>query len=92
MEQHKNEDPKKQSSPNSTLSPLSEAYRKLAPYQNAVTLLIASVGVMTYLGYRLDNKWQTEPWLTVIGAALGIALGFYNFFKIILSLEKKDKE
>ena len=90
MEQPKNDESKKQSSANSTLSTLSEAYRKLAPYLNIGYFFGASVTVMTLLGFYLDKKWQTDPWLTVSGAVLGIAMGFYNFFKTVFNLEKKD--
>lgn len=90
MEPPKNDESKKPSETSSTLSSLSEAYRKLAPYLNIGYFFGASVTVMTLAGYFLDKRWQTDPWLTVFGAVLGIGMGFYNFFKTVLNLEKKD--
>jgi len=92
VEHPKNDESRKRSSTNPTLSNLSEAYRKLAPYLNIGYFFGASVTVMILLGYYLDKKWQTDPWLTVCGAVLGIGLGFYNFFKTVLNLEKKDRK
>jgi F0F1-type ATP synthase assembly protein I len=92
VEQPKNEETKKQSSPNSTLSSLSEAYRKLTPYLNIGYFFGISVTGLTLLGYYLDKKWQTDPWLTLVGAILGIGMGFYNLFKTVSALEKKDNE
>jgi F0F1-type ATP synthase assembly protein I len=92
VEQHKNEESKKQSSPNSTLSSLSEAYRKLAPYLNIGYFFGVSVTGLTLLGYYLDRRWQTDPWLTLVGATLGIGMGFYNFFKTVFAMEKKDRK
>jgi F0F1-type ATP synthase assembly protein I len=90
VEPPKNDESKKRSETSSTFSSLSEAYRKLAPYLNIGYFFAASVTGMTLLGYYLDKKWQTDPWLTVCGAVLGIGLGFYNFFKTVFNLEKKD--
>lgn len=92
MEPPKNDGSKKPSKTNSTLSSLSEAYRKLGPYLNIGYFFAASVTVMTLLGYYLDKKWQTDPWLTVCGAFLGIGMGFYNFFKTVLNLDKKERK
>lgn len=92
MEQPKNEESKKKPSPNPTLSSLSEAYRKLAPYLNIGYFFGISVSGLTLLGYYLDRKWQTDPWLTLVGAVLGIGMGFYNLIKTVFALDNKDKE
>lgn len=92
MEHPKNNEAKKSQPKNPTLSSLSEAYRKVAPYLNIGYFFAASVTIMILLGHYLDKKWQTDPWLTVCGAVLGIGLGFYNFFKTVLNMEKKDGE
>lgn len=89
VEHPKNDETKKGPLKNPTLSSLSEAYRKLAPYLNIGYFFAASVTLMIFLGYYLDKKWETDPWLTVCGAILGIAIGFYNFFKTVFSIEKK---
>ncbi len=70
---------------------LAEAYRKLAPYLNIGYVMAASIALLTWLGYLLDKKWDTFPWFTIIGAVLGITVGFYNFFKTVFLLNKKDE-
>jgi F0F1-type ATP synthase assembly protein I len=92
VEPPKNDKPKKNLSENPTLSSLSEAYRKLAPYLNIGYVFAASVTIMILLGVYLDKKWHTDPWLTVCGAVLGIGLGFYNFFKTVLNIDKKNDD
>jgi len=71
---------------------LPAAYRKLAPYLNIGFVLAGSVLFFTWLGFTLDKRWSTQPWLTVLGAFLGIFTGFYHFIKIILVEEKKDQK
>lgn len=90
MEQPKNKGSQEPTSNKSILSSLSEAYRKLAPYLNIGYFFAISVTLLTLLGVYLDKKWQANPWLTLCGAILGIVLGFYNFFKTVFSLEKKN--
>jgi F0F1-type ATP synthase assembly protein I len=71
---------------------LPAAYRKITPYLNIGLVLAGSVLFFTWLGFTLDKHWSTRPWLTVIGAFLGIFTGFYHFIKIILNEERKGQE
>ena len=43
-------------------------------------------------GRWLDEKWGTEPWMLIIGSLVGMASGFYHFFKTVLRLDKEQKE
>lgn len=43
------------------------------------TQLAVSVLVGVYVGYRLDARWGTGPWLFLLGSALGLGLGMYSF-------------
>lgn len=43
-------------------------------------------------GMYLDNRWGTKPWLVVTGALLGIAVGFYNFFRAVLPAARGRKD
>ncbi len=72
------------------LGALAEAYRKLAPYLNIGYVFAASIALLTWLGYWLDKKWGTSPWWILIGALLGVATGFYHFFKTVFGLQKRD--
>jgi ATP synthase protein I len=68
------------------LSSLAAAYRNAEPYMAASSTLIASVAGFTVLGYLLD-RWlgHSVQWLLVVGAVVGIAVGFTAFFTKIAS-------
>ncbi len=71
------------------LSNLASAYRKAGPYIAASTQLVVSVVVFTVLGIWLDRKWEHRtPWLTLLGAAVGMAGGFISFFRTVLGKKK----
>lgn len=86
--------PNKENSPekNNSKHPenLVEVYRKLAPYLNVGVVWMASVLLFTWIGLTFDKKWETKPWLTLVGAILGIVTGFYHFIKTVLSENHSD--
>jgi F0F1-type ATP synthase assembly protein I len=43
-----------------------------------------AIGGLAYLGNRLDERWGSEPWMTLVGAILGMVIGFVNLFRIVL--------
>lgn len=76
----------------SVFESLSQAYRELSPYLNIGYVFVASVVLLAFAGRYLDARWGTDPWLTLTGALLGIAVGFYQFFKIVLKSPPKDSK
>jgi F0F1-type ATP synthase assembly protein I len=48
-----------------------------------VTFVVA-IGGGAWLGYWADQHWGTAPWLLLAGAILGIVVGFYHFFSVVL--------
>ena len=70
---------------------IASSYRKAGPYIDASWQLAGAVGLGTLLGWWLDKKLGTGPWLLVSGALFGIGLGFYLFCKILMSLSKGPK-
>ncbi|HEX7622461.1 MAG TPA: AtpZ/AtpI family protein [Anaeromyxobacteraceae bacterium] len=71
------------------VSNLADAYRKAAPYMGASTQLVASVGLFTAVGWWGDQKLgHRTPWLLLVGAGVGMTVGFVSFFKTVLG--KKD--
>lgn len=65
------------------------SYRKAQPYIDASWQLAGSVALGTLLGWWLDKKLGTGPWLLVGCALSGIGAGFYAFFKALTALGKK---
>jgi ATP synthase protein I len=64
---------------------LGDAFRKVEPYMAASSTLVASVIGFTALGYWLDRKMgHSVQWLLLVGAVVGIAVGFVSFFKKVL--------
>jgi F0F1-type ATP synthase assembly protein I len=71
------------------LSSYAKGYRSAERYVGAAFSLVASVGVFTWLGHWLDGKFEHRtPWLTLVGAALGMTSGFISFFRTVLGKRK----
>ena len=73
------------------LSDLAEGYRRATPYLAASTSLVAAVGVFTGLGVWLDKRFGTSPWLTLLGAVIGMTGGFVSFFKTVLGTTRNRR-
>ena len=43
--------------------------------------VVVPVALLTFGGYWLDSRWGTLPWFVLLGAFLGMAVGFYNLFR-----------
>jgi F0F1-type ATP synthase assembly protein I len=42
---------------------------------------IVAILILGGLGYWLDGRWGTRPWLMVIGGAAGFALGMWHMVR-----------
>jgi len=50
--------------------------------------LAVPIVICIYAGYRLDRWLDTTPWWFLVGAILGVALGFYSFFRRVLPFRR----
>jgi F0F1-type ATP synthase assembly protein I len=41
----------------------------------------STVGVMALLGWYLDKRWHTSPWLLVSGIAVGFGFGLWRLIR-----------
>lgn len=71
------------------LGKLADAYRKAGPYLNLGWTFVAAVGLGCLLGWWLDTRLGTAPWLLVAGSMLGMTAAFVTFFKTVIALGKK---
>jgi F0F1-type ATP synthase assembly protein I len=68
-----------------------ESYKEIGPYIGLGTQLAASILIMFFLGRWLDQKFESEPALTIIFAFLGGFGGVYNFIRVVLNINEKNK-
>lgn len=61
-------------------APLAEGMR----YAQIGMLIVTPMLALGALGYWLDRKFRTAPWLLLAGLILGMAAGFTNFLKTVL--------
>ena len=47
--------------------------------------------IFFFLGYYLDGRWGTGPWLMLAGAAVGFAGGLYSLFKTLSRLSSPKR-
>ena len=64
------------------------AMRELAYYSSIGFSVALSIFIGLFSGVWLDGKFDTSPWLTLTGLALGIAAGYRN---IGLAIKKSRK-
>ena len=73
-------------------SSLSQAYRSVGPYLTLGIQFIATILLCVFAGHWADGKFDTSPLWTLIGGLIGIAAGFYHFFKVVLKMGRKSEE
>lgn len=66
-----------------------KVYREVGPYLGLGMQLAVTVTIMVFVGIWLDEKFNSEPVLTIICSAFGIFAGMYNFIKSVLKTGKK---
>ena len=58
-------------------------------YLSTVGLAMAlSISIGALLGYWLDKKFHTEPWLFFVFLALGIAAAFRNLYVMVKKFQE----
>jgi ATP synthase protein I len=62
--------------------------REYAYYSSLGLQVALAIVIGLFLGYYLDGKFGTSPWLTLIGLGLGIAAGYRNLGLAIKKVRK----
>jgi F0F1-type ATP synthase assembly protein I len=73
-----------QPKPRSEKSRLTEGLKAVGPYLDLGVTFVVAIGGGAWLGHWADQQWGTDPWLLLVGAILGIVVGFYHFFSVVL--------
>ncbi|HCF59301.1 MAG TPA: hypothetical protein DFS52_15075 [Myxococcales bacterium] len=68
------------------LSRVATAYQKALPVLNGSWQLVASTALGALLGWWLDKRFGTTPWLLLAGALLGVSAGMYAFIRAALAM------
>lgn len=59
-------------------SPMSVAMQ----WASQVTTVAFEMALPAALGYWLDQRWGTEPWLVIVGAVLGLIAAFTHLLQM----------
>jgi ATP synthase protein I len=54
------------------------SFRELAYFSSLGLSIALAIFIGLAIGVYLDQRYDTTPWLTLIGLAMGIAAGFRN--------------
>lgn len=73
-------------------SSLLETYRQLEPYLGIGLTFAVAILACLFLGRWLDGMLGTYPWLMIIGAALGLTLGFIHLITTLNALTKQESD
>ena len=65
-------------------TPLAEAMR----LAQSGSVLVAPMLGLGAVGYFLDGRFGTKPWLMVAGLLLGMAGGFVNFLQVVKGADR----
>jgi ATP synthase protein I len=69
-----------------------EAYRAVGPYLTLGIQFVVMILVCIFAGQWLDDKFDTKPIFTLVGAVFGMIAGFYHFFKVVLYEGRKPED
>jgi F0F1-type ATP synthase assembly protein I len=50
---------------------------------------VVAVGLFVAIGWWLDGKWNTSPWLLITGCGLGFAIGLMQMVRAAQKMMKK---
>ncbi|MBL7686127.1 MAG: AtpZ/AtpI family protein [Deltaproteobacteria bacterium] len=66
-------------------------YRAMGLYSGLGIQLVVSVMVGVYAGDWLDKRWQTAPFMLMLGLFLGAGSGFYQLFRVANLMNERKK-
>jgi F0F1-type ATP synthase assembly protein I len=70
----------------------SSMFGESAPFLGAGIQLGIGVILMALLGWWLDDKWGTTPWVLLAGVFFGAGAGMYQFIRSVNKISKREEE
>lgn len=67
----------------------SNIIKELAPYSSLGLQMVMTIFICAYLGWWLDGKLDTQPWLLIILTFFGAVAGMITFLKTVMTRNKK---
>ena len=72
----------------------------LGPFSKQEHVIITTLGLEfataeimgVAIGFWLDKKWHSSPWMLLTGAAFGFALGLYIIWRNMKEMERQNKK
>ncbi len=74
---------KKKTNLNSFLS-FQNVVNQAGPAASASYNLVASLLIFTFIGYSIDNSFDSSPLGLIVGLMFGLVVGFYQLFKTFI--------
>ena len=65
---------------------------RAAAFMGAGFSFLAELGAITALGWWLDERWGTAPWLTAAGAALGLTVALGHLLRSAAAYEAATRK
>ncbi len=73
-------------------SGMGKAYRSVSAYLTLGIQFVATILVCVFAGHWADGKFDSSPVWALVGGLIGIAAGFYHFFRAVLKMDRKSEE
>jgi ATP synthase protein I len=67
-------------------------FQQVGPYLGIGVEFTASILICLGIGWWVDQRYHTSPWLTLVGAFFGMAAGFYNLYRTVVGMSKKGRD
>ena len=55
-----------------------------------VTTIGLEFALPAFLGFGLDRWWHTAPWMTIVGAFLGLVIGMMHLVRLAAELSSSN--
>jgi F0F1-type ATP synthase assembly protein I len=67
-------------------------FRQVGPYLSIGVEFTASILLCLGAGWWIDRRFHTTPVFVLVGAFFGMAAGFYNLYRTVTGIQKRDRK